>query len=254
MKKGTDMLVFLHMPKTGGHSFRVPIYNMYGVKRVLEINDLDAFERCLKEYQPGKWDCIIGHMPYGISAYLQEQCTYYVVLREPVDRFISDYFHIYNKPRHPAHKQLRENSISLADYARIPCPVHFVCHNAQVRRLCSYDLKLKNKDGSYWWSTRRQQVDEAMLEEAKYNLSQRIKLFGVYEWFEESFHMFCKLIGVQAASIPKKNVSPLRKTVADVDADTLDAIREANRYDIALYEFAKELWLERAEVMAPALM
>jgi hypothetical protein len=239
------MLIFLHMPKTGGHAFRHLIERRFGVNQMFFINGSDDLERCLKEYQPGKWSCLHGHMPYGISTCLREPCSYYVSLREPVDRFISDYYHLYNTPKHPAHEQVRKERLSLADYARIPCPVHFVCHNAQVRRLCCYDVRQKTGDNKFWWLT-REGVDGVMLEEAKYNLSRRIKLFGLYERFDESYQQLGALIGLKETLAPRVNVSPFRKAVADIDSGTLDAIREANRFDIALYEFAKELWLERS--------
>ena len=39
-----------------------------------------------------------------IAPYVRERGIYYVVLREPVDRFLSDYYYICSSPGHPAHR------------------------------------------------------------------------------------------------------------------------------------------------------
>jgi hypothetical protein len=184
-------------------------------------------------------------MPYGVAQHVGERGVYYVVLRDPVDRFVSDYYYIQGSPGHPAHRLVHERGITLRDFARTPSPVHPFTQNAQVRRLCRYDLVRRTPAGGRWWAL-RDTFGAAELEEAKETLATRVQAFGLYERMPQAMRQFAALIGAELEEIPRENVTPFRLAVDALDAETVDAIREANRLDLALYEFAERLADERA--------
>ena len=135
------MILFLHIPKTAGHSFKALALERFAAERVAYVNDGSAMEDFVRGYRPGQCEYVHGHMPWGLAERVGERGVYYTVLREPADRFVSDYYYISNTPGHPAHRAMREGGITLRDFARVPSPVHPFTQNAQVRRLLRYDLR-----------------------------------------------------------------------------------------------------------------
>jgi hypothetical protein len=241
------MIVFLHMPKTGGHSFKQVLFARFGAEAVAFVNGRDDYLAFSRAWVPGRFAAVHGHMPLGLAARIPEPCTHYVVLRDPVDRFVSDYYHLYNTPEHPLHRTIRGEGIGLREYARRATPsdpAFFNSQNAQVRRLATYDLDAVRDDGAYWWLT-RPDADRAMLEEAQENLAGRVGHFGLFERMEESMHEFAGLLGAVLHRVPRENVTPFRVGVDEVDAETVAAIREANRWDVELYDWARARFDDR---------
>jgi Sulfotransferase family len=235
------MIVFLHMPKTGGHSFKQVLFARFGVAAVGFVNGRDEYLALVRGWIPGRFAAVHGHMPLGLAHAIREACTYYVVLRDPVDRFVSDYYHLYNTVEHPLHRVIRGEGIGLGDYARRATPadpLFFNSQNAQVRRLATYDPAAVRDDGAYWWLT-RPRADAAMLEEAKANLVEQIRHFGIFERLEASMQGFAGLLGATLHRVPRENVTPHRVGVDTLDAETVAAIREANRWDLELYAWAR---------------
>jgi hypothetical protein len=242
------MFVFLHLPKTAGHSFRAVAARHFGAHRIAVVNGHDQFDAFVRRHRHGRWPFVQGHMPYGVAEHVCERGVYYVALREPVDRFLSDYYYICSSPGHPAHRLVHEHRITLRDFARIPSPVHPFMHNAQVRRLCRYDLTRRGPGGERWWLL-RDTFGAAELEEAKETLATRVHAFGLFERMAESMAQFRALIGAAPGVIPRENVTRFRLAVDQLDASTLDAICEANRLDLELYEFACRLADERSRAL-----
>jgi len=238
------MIVFLHLPKTAGHSLKALALARFGEERVAHVNDGPTMESFVRDHRPGRWDFVQGHMPWGLAERVGERGTYFTVLREPVDRFVSDYYYIHNAPGHPAHRGMRERGITLRDFARVPSPVHPFTQNAQVRRLCRYDLRPRS-DGRPWWAA-HETIGDAALDDAKETLARRIDAFGLYERMADTMAEFAALIGTELHEMPRENVTPLRRAVNELDDETVAAIREANRFDVALYEFAVALADARA--------
>lgn len=239
------MISFLHMPKTGGHSFKRLLVDRFGDAGLACINNRAEYHAFLWDWRPGACQAIHGHMPMGIAERVEAAPAYFVVLRDPVDRFISDYYHLVNTPAHPKHRVVIDDGITLADYARVPSPVAAVTQNAQTRRLLQYDLDAVAADGRHWFML-KDAVTRADVAQAKRNLRERIRHVGIFERMEESMSRFADLIGVARTGTPRENVTPFRVQAADLDRRTLDAIRAANALDLELYDEACELFERRA--------
>ena len=240
------MLTFLHLPKTGGHSFKQLLVDRFGPDGVAYANGLAGYRALRRDWQRGRWQALHGHMPIGVPAALGVPEQYFVVLRDPVDRFVSDYYHLVNTPAHPNHQVVVEQRITLREYAAVPChPVSRGAQNGQVRRLATYDLDAVAADGSHWWSG-AWDADRSTLEQAKRNLRDRVRHIGLVERMDESMSRFADLLGLSRVRSPRENVSPQRVEVSSLDRETVAAIRAANQLDLELYDYAQELFERQA--------
>jgi len=236
------MLIFLHLPKTAGQSFRTLLERRFGAERVVYVNTLEERDRLLAEYAPGRFAAAVGHMPYGLHTCLAEPCTYFTVLREPVDRYLSHFYYMWNDPRHPMHATLHREGLDLAAYLERVAPRRYMELNTQVKRLLDTDFR------GTWWGVRRRgphdvvgerrALGEDELREAERNLTEKVVHFGVYEQLAESIRLFAHLLGGGVEDLPLVNATPRRAAVDELPAALVERIREANRLDVELYGFA----------------
>jgi len=244
------LVVFLHIPKTGGHSFRQLAVEAFGEQSIFDANTLNEVTRFIQlpENEQRAYRCIFGHMPYGLHEYIQPPCKYFTVLRDPVDRFISDYFYILDNTEHPLHKIIAEQGVTLKDYALDP-PNPIVI-NTLATRLARYEL-LKNENGVCWWGIKSYEGDE-LISSALSTLGEDNLVSALFEEMGKAFEAFEGLIQSKTTGMnPHKNVTPYRLRVDEVDPDTLNIIRRANAIDVKLYEYfiqnSKELGLRPAQ-------
>lgn len=179
---------------------------------------------------------------------------YITILRDPVSRYLSEWRHVQRGAtwkaslhvcdgRAPTLAELPScyagddwSGCSLAEF--MACPYN-LANNRQTRMLA--DLSLV---GCYNASVMsEQQRGAVLLESAKRNL-RRMAFFGLTEYqrktqylFEQTFRLafiapFTQLNGTRAASV-------------DVAPETQQLIRELNAWDMELYEYARDLFLQR---------
>jgi len=128
-------LIFIHIPKAAGSSFRESLKTAIGASRVgwigprYSLEDLPAYE-----FEHGQtFDLIGGHAPVSkYMRYYRENCQYFATLREPVSRVISLHSHIARRPEHHLHNELMEMTFLEA------CEQH-VGFRSQIHNLqCAY--------------------------------------------------------------------------------------------------------------------
>ena len=92
-------LIFVHIPKTAGTTFRAILEKnyknklAYEVKWPNEIEDIKLFQQ-LPQDKRNSYDLIFGHLTIGIHEYLTRPFKYVAFFRDPVSRFISGYYYI----------------------------------------------------------------------------------------------------------------------------------------------------------------
>jgi hypothetical protein len=124
-------LISVHIPKTGGITFRKHLERVFGSKRVfLDYNHTDR-----PDYKPGppkpyllaqlrktkKTTAIHGHLflstyhrPAGV-----QRCMWF---RDPIERLLSHYYYWLRSPDfdHPNCQRLHEDGLSVVEFAEIP--------------------------------------------------------------------------------------------------------------------------------------
>jgi hypothetical protein len=93
-------LIFPHIQKTGGTSIRSHLIDLFSPDETLIIYPNSTgvlMEEALSksEEELSKYKFVCGHFPLGIHEHLPQECKYVTVLRDPVARMVSNYFHSY---------------------------------------------------------------------------------------------------------------------------------------------------------------
>ncbi len=111
------MIISVHIPKCAGTSFRYVLQRVYG--RRLWLNYGADFSR---EAVPSDTACIHGHIPGRAYETAFPEHRIITMVRHPVQRVISNYYHFLHRPdeRNPDCRRLHERKLSLVEFAELP--------------------------------------------------------------------------------------------------------------------------------------
>jgi hypothetical protein len=247
--------LFLHIPKTGGTTLKHYIYDQYKTHEDYTAEEgylvsgiyyyPDGFDKEPPSVGPaqvnrtlGRHDirAVIGHFSFGIHTYISRPWTYVTLLRNPVDRVVSLYYHI-RRYKHTRLHKIVSSGLSIEDFI-----LHLSCREAdndQTRRISG----LEPAFGACSIST---------LDKAKDNLRRYFSVVGVTEYFDETLILLKRTLAwTREAYYLPGLVNKDRPTSTSLPQKSVDAILERNELDTKLYEFAKELLYERLAGQGP---
>jgi len=232
------VIIFLHIPKAAGTSLYEIIRREYRGRNIRVVQgSQEGIEGFKGEPEADRHavDVLMGHVYYGIHRHLRAPASYMTMLREPVDRLVSQYAFVRQEPAHHLHSRVVDGGLSLAEFASM----NIESDNGQVRRL--------NELG--YWQLPLGRVTQGMLDAAKRRLREDIRVFGLSERFDDSLRLFRRALGWRSVEQPRANVTRSRPRVEELSEKDLAAVREQCRFDIELYKFAGELFEERLEAI-----
>ncbi|KAI4897292.1 hypothetical protein NFI96_024652 [Prochilodus magdalenae] len=277
--KGDDVIVFLHIQKTGGTTFGRHLVRNIQLERPCECR---AGQKKCTCFRPGKretwlfsrfstgWSCglhadwteltncvpsVMGNREPSETRKVPSRNYYYItILRDPVWRYLSEWRHVQRGAtwkaslhmcdgRAPTLTELPScyqgddwSGCSLEEF--MACP-HNLANNRQTRMLA--DLSLV---GCYNLSAMSEnQRGAVLLESAKRNL-RRMAFFGLTEYQRKTQYLFERTFRL-AFIAPFTQLNGTRATSVEVPPETQQRIRELNRWDVELYEYARDLFLQR---------
>ncbi|XP_077387528.1 heparan-sulfate 6-O-sulfotransferase 2 isoform X1 [Festucalex cinctus] len=275
--KGDDVIVFLHIQKTGGTTFGRHLVRNIQLERPCECH---AGQKKCTCYRPGKketwlfsrfstgWSCglhadwteLTRCVPSRMDSReapktMQSRNYYYItILRDPVSRYLSEWRHVQRGAtwkaslhvcdgRSPTSSELPScypgddwSGCSLQEFT--DCPYN-LANNRQTRMLA--DLSLV---GCYNVSAMGQDERWAvLLESAKRNL-RGMAFYGLTEYQRKTQYLFERTFRL-AFIAPFTQLNGTRASGVDVAAETQQRIRQLNRWDVELYEYARDLFLQR---------
>ena len=203
-----NKIISIHIPKTGGTTFKNLLKNEFENIKVLGTRPL--FARCSKErinlidVNNIKEKVIHGHIIMNQLSY-QKTNFYLTWLRDPVERVISHYYYWKNKPDtniHPIEYRIKYENLSLVDFSNISC-----MQNIQ-----------------------------------SYFIGEDIKLFnfvGLIEYYKESIELLGKKLSIdfQYDSNTRHRVNLNKKEVSQIEKRI---IMENNKKDLEYYNIVKQ--------------
>lgn len=229
-------LIFLHVPKAAGSTMQEIVVRHYkggkGYRFTGAPERLRAFAE-MPEAERASYDVMTGHVPFGVHRHVPGPCTYMTMLRDPVDRIVSHYYFVLSRPDHYLHAMVRERAMTLRDYVEQRASIEL--DNDQTR----YFLEPTGEDPRFT------PITDDLLERAKRNLEEFFPVAGLAERFDDSLVLMRCVFGWRDVTYERRNVTENRPRLAEVPAETVRVVREINRYDVALYEFAVGLFERR---------
>ncbi|KAG9283479.1 heparan-sulfate 6-O-sulfotransferase 1-B [Astyanax mexicanus] len=274
--KGEDVIVFLHIQKTGGTTFgrhlvqnvrlEVPCDCRPGQKKCTcyrpNRKETWLFSRFSTGWSCGlhaDWteltNCVPGVLNKKESKAKKLRKFYYItLLRDPVSRYLSEWRHVQRGAtwktslhmcdgRTPTPQELPScyegsdwSGCTLQQF--MDCPYN-LANNRQVRMLA--DLSLV---GCYNMSTlpekKRAQI---LLESAKKNLRD-MAFFGLTEFQRKTQYLFERTFRLRFIR-PFVQYNSTRAAGVDLEEGTIRRIEELNELDMRLYDYAKDLFQQR---------
>uniref|UniRef100_A0A3Q4GS81 Heparan-sulfate 6-O-sulfotransferase n=1 Tax=Neolamprologus brichardi TaxID=32507 RepID=A0A3Q4GS81_NEOBR len=273
--KGDDVIVFLHIQKTGGTTFgRHLVRNI----RLEQPCDCKPGQKKCTCHRPGKeeswlfsrfstgWSCglhadwteLTNCVPVIMDkkeARRNKRNFYYItMLRDPVSRYLSEWKHVQRGAtwktalhmcdgRSPTQDELPTcysgddwSGVTLTEFMN--CPSN-LANNRQVRMLA--DLSLV---GCYNLSSMNEsQRNHILLSSAMSNLK-NMAFYGLTEFQRKTQYLFERTFSLRFISAFTQ-INSTRAANVDLSETVRKRIEDLNYLDMQLYEYAKDLFLQR---------
>jgi len=226
-------IIFIHLPKCGGTTLSRIIEWEYSPLRIFSVDP--SFFRW-SYYRLTKWsarrlaqiEVFKGHMPFGLHELLPQPATYITVLRDPVERVMSEYYFGLSYLVHPQHRMVKQ--LTLEEY------VSRTSHdNIQTKLIAGIDRSYDFLAGG---------CDSGTLAKAKENLASHFSAIGLTERFDEFLALAKVLFGWQVRRYTHFNVTRSRFKPYRVPPEVKALITERYKYDVELYTFAERIFNE----------
>jgi len=241
--KEQPTIIFLHIPKTAGTT----LHSIMGLNYPQEVmhstdpasphpfNEYKALDERKKE----QIKVLVGHFAFGIHELIPGDSIYITVLREPIDRMISDFYHIGRDPIHGLHELVRSGDMDLKGY---------LDHLASIK-LDNGQTRMFAGD---WRNNGAEICSLKMLERAKMNLKQHFAVAGLTERFDETLLLVGQKLEWEHLIYTKRNVTKNRPNREKISPEQLEILCEQNKYDLALYAYAQELFEDQIKQQGPS--
>jgi len=223
--------IFLHSQKCGGVTLKDVMArqydNVFDIRRFIHFEDRASDLKNLSQLEQSKIDLIQGHQFFGIHKDTDTKCQYFTLMREPVSKIISLYKSYRRKPDCPQYKNAMKYSFD--EFINRKLDLHF--DNGSVRVFSN----MRNSEVEFG------QITDENLNDAILNLRTRIYV-GITEMFQESVIMLYNHLNWRSYPLYTKANFAKETDCFFVSQDTLDKIKEINRYDVRLYKYAVRLF------------
>jgi hypothetical protein len=265
-----DVLIFLRLPKTGGNTMdQVLEHCLPGqwfyphelvVPSALLIRPTEGIAEKFRQLtiaQQQSIRCLIGtHVAMDVETIFERQSRFFTIVRHPVDRVISSFFHNRSESHLISYPFIKD--LSLERY--LDSGIGLDADNHQVRVLSG----CPELDAPWDPQGRRISalpVGARHLEMAKHNIEQRFVAAAALEQFTALIWFLKRLYGwpLRRVIFRRHNENAGRKTATDegrpplerVSAATRQRLTEMNRYDMELYEWVRERFAQQIRPLEP---
>jgi hypothetical protein len=279
MDNSNKIILFLHIPKSAGTTLASCLTENYYNRQCDELQ-LPAHEDLHRFYEgdmfyypigfykdPKGWypeyiipflnlpglRVVTGHFSYGIHHHIPAECLYFTILRDPIKRIVSLYYHLVST------KVINEK-ISLDQFLEgIPeegwladlikwHPVHAGLDESNIRKWsrCMVDndqtRRISGMEPPFG------ELSESMFLNARTNIDNNFILVGLTERFDETLLLLAIKLGW--AKLPNylpKLVNRAKQASETLHDRVLYKIEELNYWDIKLYDYARRLFEQTVE-------
>ncbi|MDQ3110040.1 MAG: sulfotransferase family 2 domain-containing protein [Bacteroidota bacterium] len=226
------LTVFMHIPKTGGTTLHNVLSRKYSDKDWLHVKTIDAPIRfiAIEKAKSEKPFLIKGHLGYKEVKDIPGSFLF-TFLRPPISRVISHYYFLKETPSVKHYEFLNRSDTTIESFY------------AQKEKRDIDNCLVRYISGNH--------KDFGTINEEDYllaidNLEHKIDFFGLQEHYDESLIMLGEKLGWTLPVYRKTNLTKKKEIVSP---QTLEFLKEANKWDILLFEKAKEIFRKKMEAM-----
>jgi hypothetical protein len=239
-------LIFLHLPKAAGTSFKAALLEMLPLGSVISdhpsgapVHQVVRAVMAMAPEQRSGLRAVLAHVPYGLHTLFGE-AQYVTILREPVARVLSNYYYAKSRTDFDIGKKIAAG-MTIEQFA-----ADVYSDNAQVRRLMKY-TNISRED--VFSDPPAGQLTRTHLEDAKDTL-RRCAVVGLAERYDEFLDCVSAEFGLPALSCRDDNVTAIPWHRERLPERTIERLLEINRFDVELYEYAGKLAAEQVAKQA----
>jgi hypothetical protein len=257
-----DLLIHLHIAKTGGTTLSSMVKHAFGTDQIFETISKDhqvyggldlltyaSCERMLRDCDVGRIRYFTGHVPMGVDRIFGRPAKYIAVVRHPVERLLS-YFYFRIQGGDPYLKD--GTPIAFEDYAESGGDIIF--NNYQVR-VISGSPDLDAPAGPRGALVPGAPVETRHLELAKRNVENYFLAIAPLEQITELALLLRRIYGwpMRRLQTEYKNPTKERPRAPNIAPRLLRIIEERNAHDIALYDWVCQRFAAQRALYEPEL-
>ena len=234
-------VLFFHIPKTGGSTLLAHMEKQYSPEELYVVMRPSP-EEAARRYRemPTEerlaYQAISGHMAMEFEEAVPGDVRRITLLRDPVDRVVSEYYYVLETPKHPKHAEIHGSGLSLRTV--VERGVLEEADNGQTRILSGIGQK----------QTPYGMCSDDLFHKAMRNL-EGFEVVGTTSRLPELLHVLNRRFGWRGWRQRRKNVTRNRPRVRDINPSTLELIEELNRFDAELYRVAQQRFEETVGAM-----
>ncbi len=233
-----DLVVFTHIPKTAGMTFKKLLDRRFPAAQRPKIGpDYQASVdriKSLSEEAKAQIRCLSGHLPFGIHKFFPQRRMQYVgFVRDPVGRAVSEYLFIAKQPQLMPLIGLKAGT-NLSPQAYLEYQASIGMMDFQTRMLCGYDNMIESMLPPY---------PEMKIEDADTLINRIVEsyaMIGTVERFDESLLLINEKFNWRSACYVSRNVAAPSKKKAELKQAIADEVRRLNPLDCQLYATIKK--------------
>ncbi len=226
----TRRSIFDHVPKTGGTSVRAAFECATGYRNgLVNINTTYPHHIVVRSTVS---PFLAAHIWFYAGEKLSKAIYYATLLREPVDRFVSQYYYHRQFATEICSSSVQDSVINASAAMDLE---RFLSDQSDEVRRCYSNMQASHYAARL--SERPEDLSDSALLDAAITSLEDYDLVGVYSEIQTFFDRYCLAMGVPPRPLPTLNATSGRSSVSDLPARVRDKLIAANSVDLALVDW-----------------